>query len=424
MSTFSPLCNSDRLTVMDALRGFSLLGIFIANIPGFNFFARPDMLDPAYTTSWDNAFTFLDHMFLEGKFYSIFSLLFGWGLAIQMQRREENKLKPVSFARRRLFFMLLLGLAHIVLLWVGDIVAFYAMLGFVLLAIRKCKDRTLFITAVVLILLPVLLYYLKMVWSPIRTPEFFLRETAISVDEKITGITSFEEYLVFVSGMDYFDLVKSNIAGFFWRYQDLFFQSRIPKVLGMFILGYLLGRNGRYKSLIKNYKLLLIIGICGLAIGLPANFYMAGISSGDYYDLKQQGFYKTIAYALGVAPLAIGYVAFFFLLGSTGFGKRMVQVLSPVGRMAFSNYIFQSIVATIFFLPFGLNMLGKLGSVHQALFAITVFFLQVLISSIWLHYFQFGPVEWLWRSATYKKAQSFSKKKALNNPGDQAKSLR
>src|SRR5690606_19154372 len=121
------------------------------------------------------------------------------------------------------------------------------------------------------------------------------------------------------------DLIKSNISGFFWRYQDLFFQSRIPKVLGMFILGYLLGRNGRYKSLIKNYKLLMIIGICGLAIGLPANFYMADIDSSDYYDLKTEGFYKTIAYAIGVAPLAISYVAFFFLLASTGFGKWMVK---------------------------------------------------------------------------------------------------
>jgi uncharacterized protein len=412
-TAFAPLKNSDRLISMDALRGLALLGIFIANIPGFNFLSEPVGTGP-YFTSLDNNVRFLDHMLLEGKFYSIFSFLFGWGIALQIQRREENQLKAISFARRRLFFMLVLGLSHIVFLWIGDIVAFYAMLGFVLLAIRKWKDRTLFITAILLILSPVLLYYIKMIWPPASAPQQLLNDTGIWVDSRLNNINSLEEWKLFLANMNYFDLIKTNIAGFFWRFSDLFFQSRISKVLGMFILGFLMGRKGRYKTILKNYRLLSIIALAGLLVGLPANYMMSNMvmkDQGEYYGLKLMGWHRTIAYAIGVAPQALAYMALFFLLAASGIGKFVVKVLAPVGKMAFTNYILQSLVATIFFLPFGLNMMGKLGAAYGALLATSVFLFQIIVSRIWLNYFQYGPVEWLWRSATYKKWQSFTKRK-------------
>jgi uncharacterized protein len=406
-SSFVPVKVSERVILMDALRGLALLGIFIANIPGFNFFSQGT--EPVYTSAFDHKFEFLGTMLIEGKFYSIFSLLFGWGIAVQLQRREEKSLNPISFARRRLLFMLLLGLAHIVFLWIGDIVAFYAMVGFVLLVMRKWKDRTLLILAILLIFSPILWYYLKMQINWTRVPSGFLFETGDKVTERITGINSNDSFFKFANNMDYFDLIKLNIGGFFYRYGDLVFQSRPVKVLGIFIIGYLLGRNGRYKTLLKDQRFLWIVAISGLVTGLIFNYLMAQVQHKDpsaYYSFKPAGFIKTIYYALGVAPLAMGYVAIFCLFATTAMGRGLVKVLHYPGKMAFTNYIMQSFIATIFFMPFGFQMMGKLGPAYQFLFAFVVFVFQIILSRIWLSYFQFGPVEWLWRSATYGKWQS------------------
>ena len=409
-SSFAPVKVNERVILMDALRGLALLGIFIANIPGFNFMAQGS--EPTYSTSYDHTVEFLETMLIEGKFYSIFSLLFGWGIAVQMQRREDKLLNPINFARRRLAFMLLLGLAHIVFLWIGDIVAFYAMVGFVLLGMRKWKDKTLLILSILLILSPILLYYLKMQFNWAKAPAGFLFDTGDKLTTELTGIKSNEDFSRFAANMNYFDLVKLNISGFFYRYGDLLFQSRPVKVLGMFILGYLLGRNGRYKTLLNDHRFLWTLAISGLVIGLVGNYFVAQIQHKDpsaYFRFKPAGWHKTIAYAIGVAPLAIGYVALFFLFATTTLGKSVVRMLHYPGKMAFTNYIMQSLIATIFFMPFGFGMMGKLGPAYGFLFAFLVFVFQIFFSKIWLSYFQYGPVEWLWRSATYGKWQSMKK---------------
>jgi uncharacterized protein len=211
--------------------------------------------------------------------------------------------------------------------------------------------------------------------------------------------------------MDYPGLIRNNIAGIFYRYADLFFQSRIFKVMAMFILGYLLARNGRYKTLLADRKFLWKVAIAGLLLGLPSNFMLAYNSNeGAYYGLKIEGFYQTIFYALGVAPLALAYVSLFFLLALTRAGKFVVKLISPMGKMAFTNYIMQSLAAILLLMPFGIGIL-KMGALYNTIFALSFFMVQIIISHIWLSYFQYGPVEWLWRTATYGKRQSFKKSK-------------
>jgi len=138
MQSLTPVQSAERIHLIDALRGIAILGIFIANLPvGFSFYDASLPNTGPWFHPWDQKAVFIEHMLIEGKFYSIFSLLFGWGLAIQLKRSELKGLTPVSFVRRRLLFMFLLGLAHLLLLWTGDIVAFYALVGFVFLWIRK-----------------------------------------------------------------------------------------------------------------------------------------------------------------------------------------------------------------------------------------------------------------------------------------------
>ncbi len=417
MTQLAPVQAKERELFMDVLRGFAILGIFIANLgSGFSYYQEEaHRTGPLLVPGWDHKMTMLHHMFIEGKFYSIFSLLFGWGIALQIKRGMARGVDAVPTVRRRLAFMLLLGFIHL-MIWPGDIVFFYALLGFLLLPLRKFSNKTLLITGVVLILSPILLYFLKMTWPELNYPARKLFETGNLVDMRLNHITSEEEYFKFIANADWFDVLKSNISGFFYRYGYLFFVSRVPKVLGMFLIGYVVGRTDFYKNITQHKKLLYwVIGI-GLVIGLPANYFLAhymGYYNSDYFMLKQKGLYQTIAYALGVAPLAMAYVALFMLAFRTNAGKKIFSVLAPVGKMAFSNYILQSLVGNFVFLTAGLGLMGTIGPVYFTLFGFLFFILQIILSTIWLKFFNFGPIEWLWRSATYKKWQPIRKREPV-----------
>ncbi len=415
MQALNPVQANEREIFMDILRGFAILGIFIANLgSSFSGYSENAHLSGPYLVQgWDHKMAFLHHMFIEGKFYSIFSLLFGWGIALQFKRAQAKGINALPTIKRRLMFMLLLGFIHL-LIWTGDIVFFYALLGFLLLPFRKFSNKTLLITGACLILLPILLYAAKMQWQWLNAPAGFLFETGQKLETKLTGVASEADYINFSQHAGWWEIFKGNIAGFFYRYGYLFFVSRVPKVLGMFLIGYALGRSDFYRNIAQNKKIIYwVIGL-GLVIGLPANFYLARYMTyfmGDYWQLKINGLYQTIFYALGVAPLAIAYVGIFMLSFQNSAGKKILSILAPVGKMAFSNYIMHSLIGNFVFLGAGLGYTGQVGPVYYTLFGIAIFTVQIILSTIWLKYFNYGPLEWLWRSATYKKWQPFRKNK-------------
>ena len=414
MQNLAPVSVNDREPFMDVLRGFAILGIFIANLNGFSWYnAKFESASVFLLPAWDAKMGFLHHMFIEGKFYSIFSLLFGWGIALQFSRAEEKGLNALPVVRRRLSFMLLLGFFHL-LLWSGDIVFFYALLGFVLVRLRNISPKAMIITGAILILSPIVLYAAKSHWQWLNAPAGLMYETAGFFDRNLlkTVIADDNGVAGYFATASWWGVLKANISGMFYRYGYLFFVSRIPKVLGMFLIGYALGRSGFYNNIGQHKKLLYIIIIAGLVIGLPANYYLARYITffmDDYWQLKTNGLFQTIAYALGVVPLALTYVAIFMLAFQASVGKKLLSFLAPVGKMAFSNYIIQTLVGSIVFLGAGLGYIRQVGPVYYSLFGIIVFAVQVLFSHAWLRYFRYGPVEWLWRSATYKKWQPMQK---------------
>ncbi len=358
---------------------------------------------------------FLHHWLIEGKFYSIFSLLFGWGIALQIKRATDNNNTAIPTIRRRLLFMLLLGFCHL-LIWSGDIVFFYGMLGFLLLPMRKFSNKTLLITSLMLILSPVLLYSLKMLFPTLATPSNVLNQTGQNLELKLfpafKNAKSETDYFNIVKTFSWWDILKDNLAGIFYRYGYLIFISRISKVFGMFLIGFVIGRTNFYKKMADHKKMIALIIFAGLSIGLPANYMLAhymATEGGDYFQLKEKGLYQTIVYAFGVAPLALAYVGIFMIAFQTHFGKRYLLLLAPVGKMAFSNYIIQSLVGNFVFLGAGLGLMGKIGPVWYTAFGIGFFIIQIIYSTVWLKYFNFGPLEWLWRSATYKKWQTMKR---------------
>ena len=249
--------------------------------------------------------TFLHHMFIEGKFYSIFSLLFGWGIALQVKRGIAKGIDAVPTIRRRLAFMLLLGFVHL-LIWPGDIVFFYALLGFLLLPLRKFSNKTLLITGIILMLSPILLYLLKMTFHELNYPSQKLNELGnwadVKLNPKLKDIKSMEEYMTLMKEASWWEILKSNMAGIFYRYGYLFFISRIPKVLGMFLIGYVVGRSDFYKNILQHKKLLYWVIGMGLVVGLPANYFLAYYMSNfdaDYYNMKTNGLHQTNFLCIG-----------------------------------------------------------------------------------------------------------------------------
>ena len=413
MNQLAPVQAAEREKFMDVLRGFAILGIFIANLgSGLSWYNESaHMTGPMLMEGWDHKMLFLHHMFIEGKFYSIFSLLFGWGIALQIKRGLAKDINPIPTIRRRLFFMLILGAVHL-LIWNGDIVFFYAMLGFLLIPLRKFSNKTLLVTGALLILTPILFYWLKMEYPVLNYPAEKMNELGIKVTSNMLPIKSEEDYMALMQHGSWWDQFKVNVGGVFFRYGYLFFVSRIPKVVGMFLIGYVIGRTDFYKNIVQHKKLLYyLIGI-GIVVGLPANYYLAYYMTwhdGDYYGLKTNGLYQTIFYAVGVVPLALLYVSVFMLSFQANTGKKILSVLAPVGKMAFSNYIMQSLIGNFVFLGAGLGYMGTVGPVYYTMFGILVFIGQIIISTIWLKYFNYGPLEWLWRSATYSKWQVMKK---------------
>ncbi len=415
MKTFLPVKINERESFLDVLRGFAILGIFIANLFGLSWYFLADRTAPSLMTLpyWDEKMLFLHHMLIEGKFYSIFSFLFGWGIAIQIKRLESRDIEPAPFIRRRLAIMLLLGAFHL-LLWPGDIVFFYGLLGFILLMLRRFSDKTLLITGIILVLLPILLYGLKMMFPVLNFPAELLYKTGDWADQHLTGVNSNETFKLFIQNANWFDLLKSDLSGFFFRYGDLFFISRIPKVLGMMLVGLVVGRSNFYPHFLEHKKLLFYIIAFGIFIALPANYLLAVYMQADdgaYYQMKMKGFYRTIAYAVGVAPLAATYIALYMFAFEKKWWKQILLKIAPVGKMAFTNYIMHTLIGNFVFFNAGLGYMGKVGPVYYTIFALLVFIFQIILSTQWLKYFNYGPVEWLWRSATYKQWQPFLKNK-------------
>lgn len=412
-NTIAPVQTNEREVFMDVLRGFAIFGILIANLTQGGLGWGPNKVEtgPFLWPAMDEKLSYIYFMFVEGKFYSIFSMLFGWGIALQIQRGLNKGVDPIPTIRRRLMFMLLLGAFHM-LIWTGDIVLFYAMLGFLLLPFRRFSNKTLMITGSVLILMPIVLYAAKMQWPLLNAPAEIFGGTGNHVYKLLFDVTTD----AWTPQTSWWGIAKENVAGSFYRFSYLFFISRIPKVFGMFLIGFALGRSNFYKNIAQNKKTVYwIIGL-GLLIGLPANYFLAYYESyfaDDYFNLKTNGLFQTIAYAFGVVPMALVYTGLFMLSFQTVLGKKIMSVIAPVGKMAFSNYVMHSLVCQFVFLGAGLGYGGQVGTFYLTVFGIALFALQIFISTLWLRYFNYGPFEWVWRSLTYWRRQPMRKTSSI-----------
>lgn len=397
----APAPPGERSALLDSLRGVALFGILIANMMGFmGFFFIGGAEAAALPLARFNAFSeFVLEWLVVGKFYSIFSLLFGIGFAIQLRRLEQRG-EGVPRYLRRLAVLFLIGLAHMLLLWLGDILALYALMGAVLLLFRRAGDGALIRWALAFWLLPVL-------WSAAihfggMQPARPIYGAAMALFAA-TGIDIGQGPMAHYTRPDLLAHLAAHPAEMLLRLGDLVYQMRFTKVLGMFLIGLWVGRRaihadpGRYRPLLRR------AAIVGIGAGLPLAAAKAALVVRPDSSPAIQFAAETL-YVLSTPTLALGYAAGFALLWHGGW-KSLFAWAAPAGRMALTNYLMQTVIQSALFLGWGLGLMGTLGLVLVLPLSIAVFAVQIAYSRWWLSRYRFGPVEWLWRSLTYGRAQ-------------------
>jgi uncharacterized protein len=272
-------------------------------------------------------------------------------------------------------------------------------------------DRRALRWATVCVLLPIA-FYLPTIISFAITPAipFFAAVFGLS---KLYGfdVMHMPEVIFawFTSG-DIGDWFKLTTTGVFVRFADLIFTGRPFKVLAMFIVGMVVGRRAMWVTLDANATVFRRIALWGYAIGVPANCAWAAFKNSDaYYTGSWHGLAETTLYAFAVAPLALSYAATFALLWRHDTWARVLRVFAPAGKMALTNYLSQTVLAVLVFSGFGLGLAGHVGPTWLWVQAIATMTLQTLFSSWWLTRYRFGPMEWVWRSLTYRARQPMSR---------------
>jgi uncharacterized protein len=401
-----PVPNKERIQFLDILRGIAILFILVANIrilSGVYFI--PELQKAAmHTASLDYVMEILSFIFVDGKFYSVFSILFGIGFAVQYQRMNKDDKVFVPFFRRRMLGLLIIGSVHLFLIWLGDILTLYALMGFTLVWFRHFSNKRLLIWTGVLLLLPVV-HWLAMYLTDTFYPRYFFRLHNELAGASMGGRTdtqtnsgfSITDYMAISSIMQ---LLEVNLVMPLRRLGGLLMEGRLFKVLALFLLGIWAGRQILERNILSNTALLKKVLFWGLVFGLPLNLLRTWVEfsdlSGSLWPLAEY-----VLNALALTPMAMAYCAAVAIVVTRR--PHWLGWFAPVGRTALSNYLFQSLICICIFYGVGLGYSGTLGYAAVLLFALALFGWQIVFSTFWLRYFRFGPVEWIWRQLTYGK---------------------
>jgi len=391
-----PISVGERVVVADVLRGFALFGILVVNMAAFKSPIFGDLGTP--DSPLDDAASWVIAAFFQTKFYVLFSFLFGYGLSVQMVRAAARDAPFVPHYLRRLLGLLLIGIAHAFLLYVGDILITYALLGVILLLMRNARDGILLAVAVGLVSLTVLLLAAGGAVVASLPPESFgdaSSEAALRAEAEraVEGYRGSPAEVIAQRASE----LPATLAF------ALFGQG--PTALAMFLVGLWAGRRRLLERADEYRPLLRLLLVLGLVFGLGGGIVWATTQAAAGFDFTA-GFLFSGALSFATAPLLSGaYAAAIILLHGRPPWRRRLDFLAPVGRLALTNYLLQSLVGAFVFTGYGLGLFGGVGAAWGLVLSVAIFALQIPFSRWWLRRFDFGPAEWLLRSFTYARLQ-------------------
>jgi uncharacterized protein len=384
-----------RIPLLDLLRGAALIGIFLVN---FNkaYFAPPvDTLDRAAQLAID--------FFCSGSFYPLFAFLFGLGFVLQVQRLESHGARVTSTYLRRLATLMGFGLAHSIFLWPGDVLQYYALLGVPLLLVRRLPFWILLVGVGLSLLL---MLQFGVVTSLVRrSPTLASWTTLDKRGAHISDLLGPAERQA-IEGDSYAQLIKVRAQITWDQWRRLPVEPVNPQIFAIFLLGLLAGRQGILARPKAHLMLLRRLMWAGLAVGLLGNFVSV---FGPYFDARGIGLvprrvmdFKGVFQVAGDSALSLFYgSALTLLVTQRDRWRRYLRPLEAVGRMALTNYLLQPAIMLVLMCGFGLGLAFKIGLAASIPLRLALFAGQIALSVWWLQRFRFGPLEWLWRAATY-----------------------
>ncbi|MBN1995256.1 MAG: M20/M25/M40 family metallo-hydrolase [Anaerolineae bacterium] len=389
-SKATPVKPQSRIEVIDVIRGFALFGVLAMNMSGYSG-SFENMENWSKLDEWIN---WLAHFFIEAKFYSIFSFLFGLGMAMQMLRAEERGVKFIPVYVRRLLVLLLIGMAHATFLWTGDILFLYACCGFLLLLFRKFSPKVILLAAFVTLLHPLLI---SLPGISTAYTEAFSRAT-----ESLRQTIGSGQHL-YTTGT-YFQVTALR----FWEVMAMYMviMFAFGNVFVMFLFGLYAGKRKFFQNLPEHLPFIRRLMWGTLVLGVLLNgLYVFFIINPDtvaenFIALSRRGI-RTFA-----APtLCFFYITAITLLYQKESWRQRLHFLAPLGRMALTNYLMHSLVLTTIFYGYGLGIHGELTPTADLILTVLLYTFQIRFSAWWLERYRFGPAEWAWRSLTYGQLQ-------------------
>jgi uncharacterized protein len=394
----APVAPGERIPVLDVLRGFALLGIIVMNMGGFSMPGSAGALDPRLFPGFaDRAAEFFMTTFFAGKANSIFSFLFGLGLTIQMQRAEARGQRITALYLRRLFVLLLVGAAHGILLWDGDVLHVYAVLGLLLLAMRRAPNKLIFGVIALCLVAPVLrggvaLYthekplYPVQFWVDLAHQHMRIFQQGTYAQQLAARLEGYERGYGMIG----------TLRGHMWTYVSFSVTM---------LLGFYTGKMRILSDIAKNAPRLRKLTAWCLGFGVATATIMAILSAlhRPTNVPTVRGFFLGLLFNVNRPLLCIAYIGAIALLLQSARFQRLLLVLANPGQMPLTNYLMQSVMATTIFYPYGFGLYGRVGPLLGLLVSVAIFGVQVVYSKWWLAHFQYGPLEWLWRAVTYGK---------------------
>lgn len=419
-----PVTAGERFASLDRLRGVAILGILVMNIYAFAmpFIAYVDPYRMGGTEAYNIGTWIFTHIFFDQKFMSIFAMLFGAGLVLMAERAEARGAKPARFYFRRQFWLIVIGAIHGYLIWMGDILFAYALIGMLVYPLRKRRPRTLIIIACVM--LPVTLLFnlgnakqMEDTMAKVAEIEVLLEEGQDIDEEQQQVLDDWKQQRMFAFPTD--EDVAEEIAVYRGDYAGIV-AHRAPIVAMMQVFMILFFGLWRIAPLMMIGMALMKLGVLtcersadfygrfmliAYAVGLPLTVFSALDLHAHQFDQMYVMRGGGIANYFGSILVALGHIGLVMWLTKSGAASRLLDRFAAVGRMALTNYLMHSLILTTVFYGYGLGLYGTVPRIWQMAFVAAVIGLELLWSKWWLERYRFGPAEWVWRTLTYGKRQ-------------------
>ena len=399
----APIAVAERIEAMDVLRGFALFGILLMNLEGFvgPVLASGTGLDPKLV-GMDRTVDLLVYVLVQGKFYTLFSLLFGMGFAVMSQRAEQASRPFAGVYWRRGLVLLALGAVHALFVWAGDILMMYALCSFLLLAFRPLPYRWYVWLGLGAYAMPIGFMFLMGGMGSLLAGTEGWDKAMGEIGTQMQALID-NERVAYGSG-SYVDATWQRLKSTGMLLSNITMFGFIA--FGLFLLGAWFVRSGAIARPGEFPRMYATLRWVAWPLGLLA--MLGSVTLAPTMDFATFNLRVSTAFALQMLAnllMCLGYVAWVMRALASPPWQRSLAWLAPAGRMALTNYLMQSLVCTWIFYGYGLGYFEQLPRAWQPVFALVLFGLQVALSRLWLSRFRFGPVEWLWRSLTYAKLQ-------------------